>query len=214
MYSRNTGAGESGYKGVQAMGWLAVCIRRPGCGGHHHKSRRLTAKAGAGSAAQRIDVFKTVPEEYNRVTVPVTVEGQGPFHFMIDTGAQATILSLGLADRLGIADRKTATLVGISSRAQTAGRPGDGTRAGPQAVLHRNRAAGSAGQHRQRRRHPRPRQPAGTARAARFQGQDLSRSPTPKRSAATRATTSWCARAACSASWSSPMPSSTGSRSR
>lgn len=64
-----------------------------------------------------LDVFKTGTEEYDRLTVPVTVEGQGPYRFMIDTGAQATVLSRELADRLGVADRKSATLVGISSSA-------------------------------------------------------------------------------------------------
>ncbi|HTN14082.1 MAG TPA: retroviral-like aspartic protease family protein [Sphingomonadaceae bacterium] len=80
------------------------------------------ARDAAGNSVQPpgdLDVFRTGAEEYDRLTVPVTVEGQGPYQFMIDTGAQATVLSRELADRLGVADRKTATLVGISSRAQT-----------------------------------------------------------------------------------------------
>lgn len=82
----------------------------------------LSAQDAATTSAQPpgdLDVFKTSAEEYDRLTVPVTVEGQGPYQFMIDTGAQATVLSRELADKLGVADRKTATLVGISSRAQT-----------------------------------------------------------------------------------------------
>ncbi|MCB5426601.1 aspartyl protease family protein [Altererythrobacter sp. CC-YST694] len=70
-----------------------------------------------GNRPSDLDVFKTGTEEYDRLTVPVTVEGQGPYRFMIDTGAQATVLSRELADRLGVADRKAATLVGISSSA-------------------------------------------------------------------------------------------------
>lgn len=76
------------------------------------------AATGLGPQGQ-IEVFKTQAEANDRLTVPVTVEGQGPYRFMIDTGAQATVLSRDLADRLGIADRKTATLVGISSRVPT-----------------------------------------------------------------------------------------------
>ncbi|WP_054531776.1 aspartyl protease family protein [Erythrobacter sp. SG61-1L] len=75
------------------------------------------AVTGSAQPPGDIEVFKTGAEEYDRLTVPVTVEGQGPYRFMIDTGAQATVLSRELADRLGVADRKTATLVGISSRA-------------------------------------------------------------------------------------------------
>ena len=32
-----------------------------------------------------------------RMTVPVTVNGQGPFHFVIDTGADRTVISKELA---------------------------------------------------------------------------------------------------------------------
>ncbi len=69
--------------------------------------------------AAPIDIFTTATEQYDRLTIPVSVDGAGPFQFMIDTGAQATVLSRDLADKLGIDDRRTATLVGISSRAPT-----------------------------------------------------------------------------------------------
>ena len=101
------------------MGWLAVASAALVTAA---TTTNLAQDVDSGTAPQppgQIDVFKTAPEEFNRVTVPVTVEGQGPYRFMIDTGAQATVLSLDLADKIGVADRKTATLVGISSRAQT-----------------------------------------------------------------------------------------------
>ena len=49
------------------------------------------------------------------MTVAVTIQGQGPFDFMIDTGAQATVLSRALAERLQLNDRGRATLVGMAS---------------------------------------------------------------------------------------------------
>lgn len=55
-------------------------------------------------------------ESHNRLTVPVRIGNQGPYHFMIDTGAQATVVSQELADRLGIMERETATLIGAVSR--------------------------------------------------------------------------------------------------
>jgi len=103
------------------MGWLAIASAAVIAATTTNLAQETEGAAAAPPGS--IDVFKTVPEEYSRVTVPVTVEGQGPYRFMIDTGAQATVLSLALADRLGIADRKTATLVGISSRAPTAVAP-------------------------------------------------------------------------------------------
>jgi predicted aspartyl protease len=57
-------------------------------------------------------------DQYSRMTVPVTIEGQGPFRFMIDTGAQATVVTRGLSDRLGLKSLGHATVVGMASRRQ------------------------------------------------------------------------------------------------
>jgi len=101
------------------MGWLAVASAALVTAATTANLAQDTGGAAAPDAPGNIDVLKTAAEEFNRVTVPVTVEGQGPYRFMIDTGAQATVLSRELADQIGVADRKTATLVGMSSRAQT-----------------------------------------------------------------------------------------------
>ena len=61
------------------------------------------------------EVLQIDRERYDRMTVPVTIQGQGPFAFMIDTGAQATVLSRALADQLQLFDRGSATLVGMAS---------------------------------------------------------------------------------------------------
>lgn len=82
-----------------------------------HSAGQDGGATGIAAGPPQIDVIKVRNESYDRLTVPVTVEGQGPFRFMIDTGAQATILSRDLADRLGVTDRKPATLIGISSTA-------------------------------------------------------------------------------------------------
>ncbi len=62
-----------------------------------------------------VEILEIERERYQRMTVPVTIQGQGPFDFLIDTGAQATVLSRALADRLMLHDRDTATLVGMAS---------------------------------------------------------------------------------------------------
>lgn len=65
--------------------------------------------------------FETIEmesERYRRMTVPVTIRGEGPFDFMVDTGAQATVLSSELADQLELFDREGATLVGMASARQ------------------------------------------------------------------------------------------------
>ncbi len=53
---------------------------------------------------------------YRRMTVPVTIGGEGPFRFMIDTGAQATVITRGLTEKLGMEPSGSAIVVGMGSR--------------------------------------------------------------------------------------------------
>jgi predicted aspartyl protease len=59
------------------------------------------------------EVIKTRVDQENRMTVPVRIGENGPFHFVIDTGSQTTVLSTGLAAQLAIAPSRTARIVGI-----------------------------------------------------------------------------------------------------
>ncbi|MEP3423051.1 MAG: aspartyl protease family protein [Erythrobacter sp.] len=52
----------------------------------------------------------------NRFTVPVMIEGAGPFDFMIDTGSQATAVTHQINEGLQLTPFGTATLVGMASR--------------------------------------------------------------------------------------------------
>ncbi len=55
-------------------------------------------------------------DRYNRFTVPVMVEGSGPYDFMIDTGSQATAVTHQINEGLQLTPFGTATLVGMASR--------------------------------------------------------------------------------------------------
>lgn len=57
-------------------------------------------------------------DNYRRMTVAVQLNGQGPYRFMVDTGAEATVLSHVVADELQLGQRATATLVGMASTRQ------------------------------------------------------------------------------------------------
>lgn len=86
----------------------------------------LAALAAAGAAAtiepgeptisSDAEVLEMQRERFERMTVPVTIKGEGPFRFMIDTGAQATVVDIKLADRLELTGRRPAILVGMASR--------------------------------------------------------------------------------------------------
>lgn len=54
-------------------------------------------------------------DRYARMTVPVTIEGMGPFRFMIDTGSQATVVSRSLSERLKLPSLGQATVVGMAA---------------------------------------------------------------------------------------------------
>ena len=66
----------------------------------------LTATLASTSAAAPpppdpdLEVLEIDRERYDRMTVPVTIQGQGPYDFLIDTAAQATVLSRALPDEL------------------------------------------------------------------------------------------------------------------
>jgi predicted aspartyl protease len=50
----------------------------------------------------------------NRMTLPVSIAGQGPFGFIVDTGSERTVLSRQLALRLGLASAGQARVVGMA----------------------------------------------------------------------------------------------------
>ena len=59
----------------------------------------FVAEATASAAA---DVVPTGDDGAARMTVPVMVNGEGPFSFVIDTGADRTVISRELAERLAL----------------------------------------------------------------------------------------------------------------
>ena len=84
----------------------------------------LATSSGNGVAATEIvvaaepvltETLVLQDERYRRMTVPVLINGQGPFNFLIDTGAEASVLSHALADQLQLNERDTALLVGTAS---------------------------------------------------------------------------------------------------
>lgn len=62
------------------------------------------------------EVITLEQERYRRMTVPVMVDGTGPFAFMIDTGSQATAITHEIRASLGLVPKGTATLIGMASQ--------------------------------------------------------------------------------------------------
>lgn len=73
----------------------------------------------ASPTEQAVDeIIDTVLERYDRLTIPVTIDGVGPFRFMIDTGAQATAITTYVRDRVALEPAGTAILIGMASRGE------------------------------------------------------------------------------------------------
>lgn len=54
--------------------------------------------------------FEFKRDENARMTVPVSIDGRGPYRFVVDTGAERTVISGELARRLKLAGGKPATM--------------------------------------------------------------------------------------------------------
>lgn len=64
------------------------------------------------------EIISTSDDAVNRMTVPVMINGAGPFNFVIDTGADRTVISRELATRLALPESGTATLHSMSGVTQ------------------------------------------------------------------------------------------------
>ncbi|MFM6930752.1 MAG: aspartyl protease family protein [Novosphingobium sp.] len=64
--------------------------------------------------ATTVDVLSIRTDQHDRMTVPVRVGEKGPFRFLIDTGAQNTVLSIALAGQLDLRSSKKAHLIGVA----------------------------------------------------------------------------------------------------
>lgn len=72
--------------------------------------------AGNGLVDPAAEVLALEQERHNRLTLPVLVEGAGPFAFMIDTGSQATAVTHKIRTAANLAPAGKAVLVGMASR--------------------------------------------------------------------------------------------------
>jgi predicted aspartyl protease len=72
------------------------------------------APAPAPAPASEPETLGYGEDAASRMTVPVMVDGRGPYRFVVDTGAERTVLSRELADELGLADSGSALLTSVT----------------------------------------------------------------------------------------------------
>ena len=77
--------------------------------------------APAPPAEPEIEVTETIDltiDRTQRMTVPVSIAGRGPYSFIVDTGSERTVISRELADRLRLNPGRTATVFSMTEASQ------------------------------------------------------------------------------------------------
>ncbi|MCP1470133.1 putative aspartyl protease [Sphingobium sp. OAS761] len=64
-------------------------------------------------------VVRTQTAPDNRVSIPIHIDGKGPWNFIIDTGSQRTVIARDLAQRLALPPRNNVTILSMTGRAET-----------------------------------------------------------------------------------------------
>lgn len=78
----------------------------------------VAAQTEATGQTPAADEVATGLDRALRMTVPVMINGQGPFDFVVDTGADRTVISEELAERLNLPQSGTATLHAMGGSAK------------------------------------------------------------------------------------------------
>lgn len=98
------------------MSWLHLLSALAAAAAAAPTGTTSTIEPGRPVVPEDAEILELERERYERLTLPVTIQGKGPYRFMIDTGSEATVVSTALADVLQIYQRQPATLVGMASR--------------------------------------------------------------------------------------------------
>lgn len=100
-------------------GGAAVTACDPGLGSS--SSSRSSSSASASSSGGQVTVRLDVVQQgaATLAIVPVTIEGHGPYPFILDTGASTSGINSALAQQLGLPDTgRTSTVSGVVSSSQ------------------------------------------------------------------------------------------------
>lgn len=63
-------------------------------------------------------IVQTGPMLDDRVTIPISIDGKGPWNFIIDTGSQRTVIARDLAQRLALVRRANVTILSMTGRSE------------------------------------------------------------------------------------------------
>lgn len=68
--------------------------------------------------AQPPAVVRTATDPDDRVTIPISIDGKGPWNFIIDTGSQRTVIARDLAQQLALPPKENVTIISMTGRSE------------------------------------------------------------------------------------------------
>ncbi|MBV1691524.1 aspartyl protease family protein [Novosphingobium sp. G106] len=74
----------------------------------------IPTMSGGAQETSDVEVVAGRADAADRMTVPVQIGSNGPYHFLLDTGSQKTVLSTDLAARLALAPIEKKRIVGVA----------------------------------------------------------------------------------------------------
>jgi predicted aspartyl protease len=63
-------------------------------------------------------IVRAGPSPDERVTIPIHIDGKGPWNFIIDTGSQRTVIARDLAEQLALSPRANVTILSMTGRSE------------------------------------------------------------------------------------------------
>src|SRR4051812_4563825 len=96
------------------MTWNRRAVALGGLAAGACAGRRTALVNLAGAQASGQAALATGLDVSSRMTAPVRINGQGPFQFVVDTGANRTVLSAELADSLDLRPGPIANVQGVA----------------------------------------------------------------------------------------------------
>src|SRR5665213_1141392 len=112
LHSRRRIAGLLG-AGLAAPGLAAPRLARAAAGFSQRADPAIVATVRAGDYEPN-RVLETSVDPYRRMTAPVTINGQGPFFFVVDTGANQSVISQELTAALALPPGADIILHGVA----------------------------------------------------------------------------------------------------
>lgn len=96
------------------LGFVAILVAAVPLAAQDPAPVSIPAQTSAEPQIERIETLDLSVDRTQRMTVPVSIGGSGPYSFIVDTGSERTVISRELAEELGLEAGRTATVFSMT----------------------------------------------------------------------------------------------------